>query len=137
MGVKRYFYYGAGSAPSGGVDYRDDSRGMIDTNGIPQPAGAAHAAAVYFLDDAKPVGLERTPIGDDLVTFARFRTSDSTITVIWSRHPVKLGQIPESEWKGASGFEIMGNPLPLSADTDVTLDPIYLINKEVAAPPPK
>jgi len=130
LGVKRYFYYAAGTEPSGCTDYRDDGRGMMDTNGIVQPAGAAHAAAVFFLDDATPVGLETKSIGNSQVVFARFQTADSKIAVIWARHPVKLGQIPESEWKDATGFEMMGNPMPLSSDTEINLDPIYLIRKK-------
>jgi len=137
MGVKRYFYYAANAAPSGGADYRDDGRGMVDTNGIVQPAGAAHAAAVSFLENAEPNGLETKLVGTNKVIFARFHTVDSTITVIWARHPVKLGQIAESEWQDASGFEMMGNPLPLSSETDITLDPIYLIRKISVSPQQK
>jgi hypothetical protein len=133
MGVVRYCFYGAFAAPSGGIDYRDECSGMIGTDGIPSPAGAANAVAVHFLEDARPVGLEKQDIGSSHVTFARFRTDDTAITVLWARIPLKLGQLAKAEWEGAAGYEIMGNPLKLSADTEVNIDPIYLVRKN--APP--
>ena len=128
MGVKRYFQYTIVAAPSGAIIHRDECRGIIDANGVPHAAGAAYAASVHFLEDALPVGLETTRIGNSQVVLARFRTADRTITVLWSRVPTTLGAIPAEEWKRATGFDLMGNALPLSAETTVSLDPIYIIN---------
>jgi hypothetical protein len=129
MGVKRYFQYAAFAAPSGRIVHRDECCGIIDVNGVPHPAGAAYAAAVYFLEDAQPAGLEVLAAGSAHVTMAKFHAAAGPITVIWSRDAVKLGQIPGLDWLRASGFDLMGNPISLSPDTPVTLDPIYLVQK--------
>jgi hypothetical protein len=129
MGVHRYFYYTAMAEPFGRTVYRDECSGIIDVNGVPHAAGAAYAATVYFLEDASPIGLEVKPVGDGKVTLAKFQTSDSRITVLWTRTPLELEAIPGLDWKGASGFDMMGNPIDVSAQTKVTIDPIYLIVK--------
>jgi hypothetical protein len=130
MGVKRYFQYAVNAAPSGGLVYRDECRGIVDTNGIPHAAGAAYAASVYFLEDAQPVGLEVKDAGAAHVTTAKFNGPKGPITVVWSRVPTTLGQVPGVDWQKASGFDLMGNPMDLSVNTNVTLDPIYLVGKQ-------
>ncbi len=128
MGIKRFIDYAAFASPSGSIDYRDECCGIIDTNGVPHAAGAAYAAAVYFLEDAQPLGLNVKPVpGAGSATIASFKGPRGPITVVWSRQPVTLGQIPGVDWRQASGFDLMGNPIDLSADTKVTLDPIYLV----------
>jgi hypothetical protein len=134
MGVKRYFQYAVNAAPSGGIVYRDECRGIIDTNGIPHAGGAAFAASVYFLDDAQPVGLDVRSAGPAKVTVARFTGPKGPVTVLWSRDGSTLGQVPNLYWQKARGFDIMGNPISLSADTKVTLDPIYLVEGPAPSP---
>jgi len=129
MGVKRYFQYDANAAPCGGIIYRDECRNIIDTNGVPHAAGAAYAASVYFLEDTQPVGLEVKAAGTGHVTVAKFTGAKGPVTVIWSRDRTTLGEVPGLDWKKASGFDIMGNPISLSPETKVTLDPIYLVGK--------
>jgi hypothetical protein len=133
MGVKRYFHYTATATPSGDIVNRDECRSIIDTNGVPHAAGAAFAASVYFLEDAQPIGLDIRPVGASHVTVAQFSSAKGPVTVIWSRYGVTLGQVPGLDWQKASGFDIMGNPITLSPQTKVTLDPIYLKGADASA----
>jgi hypothetical protein len=66
------------------------------------------------------------------VTVASFTSAKGPVTVIWSRDGTTLAQVPGLNWQKASGFDIMGNPISLTADTKVTLDPIYLVGGDAA-----
>jgi len=129
LGVKRYFQYAVFAAPSGGIVYRDECRSIVDTNGIPHAAGAAFAASVYFLEDAQPLGLEVREAGAAHVTVAKFTGSKGPITVLWSRMPVKLAEVPGIDLHAANAFDIMGNAFAPDAATMLDLNPIYLVNK--------
>jgi hypothetical protein len=130
LGVQRQFYYQTYAEPSGRIVYRDECAGMIDVNGVPNPAGAAYAAAVYFLEDATAIGLDVRAAGAGHVTVAKFKGPQGLVTVVWSRDSINLSQIPDLDWKKASAFDLMGNPITLTADTTITLDPIYMENKD-------
>ena len=129
LGVKKFFYYGTGADPWGRICFRDECSGLIDIQGTPNPAGAAYAAAVCFLESADPVGLDVKDVGRSKVSLARFRAGDKAIAVLWSRTPAELGSIPDLDWTKASGYDLFGNPVDLSEKTAVTIDPIYFIRK--------
>ena len=133
MGITHYFDYIAAAEPSGRIDYRGECTNMVDVNGIPHAGGGTYAASVYFLEDATPLGLEVRPVDRARVTLAKFRSAKGPITVIWSRDPVTLGQVRDLDWKQASGFDLMGNPITLSPDTKLTVDPIYVIGQSSGA----
>jgi hypothetical protein len=130
IGVRRYFTYAAYAQPSGGLVYRNECDEFIDVDGIPKPTGAAFAAAVHFLEGAEPVGgLQTRPIAGGHVAFAKFQKAGATTTVIWARGAASLGNVSGIDWKDAAGFDLMGNPITLSTETPVGLDPIYLVGK--------
>jgi hypothetical protein len=126
MGVKRHFQYGSYADPSGHIVFRDECSGVIDVNGIPQAAGAAHAAAVLFLEDVDPKGIEVKKIGEAKATIAKFSQGNKPITVVWSNREIPIGEISGLGWESVEAFDMMGNPLSLTKDTVVSLDPIYL-----------
>ena len=71
-GIKKAFHYHADAHPAGRIVYRNEWMSMIDINGIPFSPLPAHAAAVYLLEDAAPVGFEKIAVGDATVSVCRF-----------------------------------------------------------------
>lgn len=131
MGVQRHFFYVANAEASGGSVYRNECSGMIDLNGVPHPAGSAHAASVFFLEDAEPAGFDVLEFDGGRATVARFLKDGRRLNVLWTRSPgVTLGRLPETAWRdAAAGFDLMGNPLPEkpSASTPLSAEPVYLL----------
>jgi len=134
MGVHRHFQYGSFADPAGRIVYRDECSGVIDVNGIPHPAGAAHAAAVFMLEGTQPIGLEVLEVGAARVTMATFSKGNELLTVVWSTQNVRLGAIESLDWESAAGCDIMANDLKLTTDTLISSDPIYLKNNLPAEP---
>lgn len=124
LGLRRHFQYAALGNAS--LVYRTECSGLIDIDGSARPSAAAHAAMVWLLDDAEPLGLETVAVGAAKVRLARFQSrSRGAIHVLWSRVPVPLAQVPGLPAKRGTMRDLMGNPL--TGAVTLTAAPIYLI----------
>lgn len=128
-GCLRHFHYIDIAHPAGRTSYRDECVGLIDVNGVPHPALAAHAAMVFFLDEAIPKGFTEEKIGDSKVFIGHFVRDAKKIDVIWSRVPTTLGLVKALKTDDRKIFDMMGNPVNATKDTPVTITPLYFIQK--------
>jgi hypothetical protein len=126
IGVQKYFHYDANAHPAGAISYRRLTD-MMDVNGIPQPSLAAHAAMVYFLEEAEPAGLQR--LANDAVTVAGFNRHGKRIDVVWAKPETSIESVKELNYKNRLACDIMGNPISVSPQTILTTKPIYLLDK--------
>jgi hypothetical protein len=127
LGIREAYQYAAFAQPAGRIAYRDGFSDYIEINGAPRPALAAQATMARFLEDATAAGLKVVDVGTDRVTIASFVFEKWKIDVVWSRKRVPLGDIPAFSVSGCTAYDLMGNPIPLSRETLVSPDPIYLI----------
>jgi hypothetical protein len=127
-GVKKNFQYAANAQPSGSLVYRNIWRNIIDVNGIPMPAMAAHAAAVYFLEGTQDVEYGQVEVGNATVSVCKFTRNGKPLELVWSSAAVNLQKVIQAV--GASrpqAFDVMANPLPVAADTILGDSPVYLV----------
>ncbi|MBL8994022.1 MAG: hypothetical protein JNM63_11825 [Spirochaetia bacterium] len=128
-GCLRHFHYIDTAHPAGRTSYRDECTGLIDVNGVPHPALAAHAAMVSFLDEAVPKGFTEEKIGESRVFIGHFMKNGTPVDAVWSRVPTTLGSVKALKVEGRKVFDMMGNPLNASKDTPVAICPLYLVQK--------
>lgn len=125
LGLKRHFHYAAlGNA---GLVWRTECSSLIDLDGSARPSAAAHAAMVWLLDDAEPIGVETLTIGEAAVRIASFRSpSRGAIRVAWSRVPITAAQVPRLVEGAREIRDLMGNPL--TGEIEVANTPIYIFS---------
>ncbi|MBL8993488.1 MAG: hypothetical protein JNM63_09125, partial [Spirochaetia bacterium] len=127
VGCAKHFQYQAQTHQSGGRIFQDETCTMIDRNGIPMPALAAHAAAVYFLEDAQAKGVDELKVGGAKITICHFLAGKETTDVVWTRTPTAFKNLAALKWEGKKAFDMMGNPVALSGETVLAASPIYLV----------
>lgn len=125
-GVKRHFHYADYVHQSGHTVNRLECASTFDVNGMANPAVAAHAASVLFLEDAVGTGLDEIPVGGAKAIIAHFKKDGKTIDVAWSRIPIAVASVPGLSFSGKKLFDMMGNPVAPESVTSLTLDPIYI-----------
>jgi len=126
LGVARHFHYADFAHPAGRIVYRDETSGLIAVTGEPHAALTAHAVAVHFLERATPDGLHRISAPDNrIVTVARFKANAKTLSVVWSRKPIRLLDMPSMNPDTIQVFDMMGNPIE-AANALVDESPLYV-----------
>lgn len=128
-GIKRYFHYHDYVQPNGHRVNRSECASTFDVTGVANPAVTAYATCVRFLEEAQGQGIEQKFAGHTTASLAHFTKGKKSVDVIWSRIPVKLGEVEKLPLAGKKGYDMMGNPVNLAKDTEVTLAPIYLVEE--------
>jgi hypothetical protein len=124
LGIRRHFHYACiGNA---GLVWRTECSSLMDIEGSARPSAAAHAAMVWLLDDADPIGIETVNVGPAAVRVASFRSpTRGTVRVAWSRVPVAAAQVPKLLDGAREIRDLMGNPV--AGPAELTAAPVYVI----------
>ncbi|MCK6491646.1 MAG: hypothetical protein L6R48_25650, partial [Planctomycetes bacterium] len=128
LGVARHFHYALATSPagSGNVLWRSECNSLVDFDGSARPAAAAHAALVWLLDEAAPVGAEALLVEGVQICLARFdHPAHGRITVAWSRAGIDPARVPGLLDQVREVRDLFGNPLP--AAPRLSAAPVYLI----------
>ncbi|MBI4979904.1 MAG: carbohydrate binding domain-containing protein [Spirochaetes bacterium] len=125
-GVKRHFHYADYVHQSGHTVNRLECSSTFDVNGMANPAVAAHAVCVMFLEDAEGTGLDEIRAGDAKVAVAHFKKNGKNIDVVWSRIPAAFADVPQVKTAGKKMFDMMGNPVTVENTPMITLNPVYV-----------
>ncbi|MCF6177712.1 MAG: hypothetical protein L3J71_18300 [Victivallaceae bacterium] len=127
-GTAKHFYYQMFTHQAGSRLDRDECMGIMNADGTPQAALAAHAVCVSILEGAKPLGLEIKKAGKAKIRIGRFMKNGKKITVVWSRIPSTFAAAG-IELENRLTYNMMGNSIAVNSDTEIKLDPIYIIEK--------
>jgi hypothetical protein len=125
LGVKHHFQYAGLTSPtgSGGLISRSECSGLFDLDGSARPSFAAHAAMVWLLDDAAPVGVASVQVGTATVRICRFTSaSRGPLAVVWSRQTLDLAAVPGVE--RGTVRDLMGNVV--SGAARLSAAPLYV-----------
>lgn len=128
-GTARHFHYADFVHQAGHYVYRLECSGTFDVNGMANPAVAAHAACVRFLENATGKGLDELQKGKSKVVIAHLLQGQKNLEVVWSRIPIRISEVNEVTLKGRKAYDLMGNPCVVNGETLLTAAPIYLIEE--------
>ncbi|MDZ4198023.1 MAG: hypothetical protein U1E27_01925, partial [Kiritimatiellia bacterium] len=124
LGVRRHFHYSA--VNNAGQVWRTECNSLVDIDGSARPSAAAHAAMVWLLDDADPIGIETVNVDSADVRVASFRSpSRGTIRVVWSRTPIAAARVPKLLDGAREIRDLMGNPV--IGPAELSAAPIYIL----------
>lgn len=129
LGVKKHFIYAAYANSTGRIVYRNECSFMADVNGLPLPALAAHAAAVHFLEEVEPLGLDFVP--SRKYGRASFLRHGRKLDVLWSDREIDVDDddVLKTLVAGRLVFDMMGNPINSKVKLRLTAAPIYVLEK--------
>lgn len=121
-GAEKVFYYWS---PWEGAGSNQPSRyTWFEYSGQLKPHAAAYAVCAYLLKGSDSTGRSETDAGTVTCTFAR---NGETVAVIWQKEPSGPAWLPVP--KGATAFDLMGNPLAITNDgLEIRNAPVYLLS---------
>ncbi len=126
IGVAKFFTYPLLAHPAGRTISRSNWESVIDVNGIPYSPLPAHAAAVYFLEEAEPAGVEIIERDGIQIVIASFNKQGRSIRVAWSSRPIILGKAMKLPMDEQAIFDMMGNPA--GSPSHLSGEPLYFVS---------